>query len=318
VSHITSLSQDENKNIRHVTGINDLSLDDIDFILNRAKEHSLKIVNQTPIHPTLKGKVVINLFFENSTRTRTSFELATKKLGGEVINWDADSSSLSKGESFNDTIQTLSAMCPDAVIMRHSEYGAPEYISKQMSCPVINAGDSWREHPSQALLDAYTIKEELGNIEKLTIGICGDIAHSRVAHSNINLLSKLGANIHVIAPEQLMPANLNSSNLTSYTSLKEGLKGCDVIMTLRIQKERLNESLEISDKQYHKKFGITSDTLLYANNNVKVMHPGPMNRGIEISDDVADDPEVSLILKQVKNGVPVRMALLERYINLQA
>lgn len=315
MNQVDTAPQNLQKNMNHLTEINDLSLEDITFIFQKAKEYAHLLHNKRAIDPVLKGKVLINLFFENSTRTRTSFELAIKKLGGDVINWNSDTSSLNKGESFNDTIQTLNAMNPDAVIIRHSEYGAPEYLSKHMCCPVINAGDSWREHPSQALLDAFTIKEEFGDIDGLTIGICGDIAHSRVAHSNINLLTKLGATLHIIAPEQLMPKSLNSPSVKTFTSLKDGLNSCSIIMALRIQKERLKESLDISDQQYHKDFGLTEDSLKYATHDIKVMHPGPMNRGIEISDVIADDPERSLILKQVRNGVPVRMAILERVIN---
>ena len=301
--------------MKHCTGIQNLSDADIDAILSRAQTYADQINAGQPITPSLNGRIVMNLFFENSTRTRTSFETAALRLGANVINWDVESSSIKKNESFSDTIQTLAEYDPDAIIIRHSEYGAPDYVASMVKCPVINAGDSWREHPTQALLDAFTIRQAKGRIEGLTIAICGDIAHSRVAASNMALLTRLGAKVRVIAPDFLMPEKPLAAGIEKFTSMEAGLPGCDIVMMLRNQKERMDPSRMPSDIAFFNQYGLTIDRLDLAQPDACVMHPGPMNRGVEIADDVADDPTRSLILKQVRNGVPVRMAVLDLVIN---
>ncbi|MEM6811653.1 MAG: aspartate carbamoyltransferase catalytic subunit [Pseudomonadota bacterium] len=296
--------------VSHLISINDLSVSDIEHLIQKAQ--SYKEVN---IPTSLEKKNIFSLFFEDSTRTRTSFELATNKLGGDFINWDVKNSSANKGESLQDTVNTLNAMRPDAIIIRHSEYGAPQFVSTIASCPVINAGDSWNEHPSQALLDAMTIIEHFGSIKDKKIAICGDIAHSRVANSNMILLSKLGAHIHIVAPPFLMPEKFPISDVTTFDNLEDGIAGCDVVMMLRNQKERMKSGLIESDEQFFNDFGLTKDRLQKAKDNAIVLHPGPMNRNVEIADEVADDLSVSYILKQVENGVFMRMAIMDSLIN---
>lgn len=293
----------------HLTGIDDLTPQQIKALLDRA----LALKSGAAIK-SLDGRVILTLFFEDSTRTRTSFKIAAKRLGAEVVNWDVKTSALSKNESLLDTIQTLGAMQPDAVIVRSREYNAPHFISGQVACPVINAGDSTREHPTQALLDALTMREAKGALETLTVAICGDVAHSRVAGANIRLLGKMGATVRVIAPESLMPQEFPAEGVETYTDLKEGLPGCDIVMALRIQKERM-ESADIPDTAWvHKHYGITLDRLNLAGPEALLMHPGPMNRGIEVDESLPDDPQRSLILQQVANGVWVRMAVLEEML----
>jgi len=221
----------------HLLGIDELSMEEIEDLLERSEAYATALREGTWDRKKLDGKVVLNLFFENSTRTLTSFEIAAKRLGTHVINWNMHTSSLAKGESFQDTIDTLNAMDPDAVVIRHSEYGAPTWIAKRMDCPVINGGDSWREHPTQALLDALTMRQHFGKIEELTVAIIGDIAHSRVASSNIILLHKMGANVRVIAPAVLMPEKLPVENVGKFETLKDGINGAHVVMTIRPQKE---------------------------------------------------------------------------------
>ena len=296
---------------RHLTGIGPLSYGDIRAYLDRAAHYAHELEKGDFVSDALRGKVVLSLFFENSTRTRVSFEMAAKRLGAQVINWDIEESSLKKGESFDDTIKTLNAMGPDAIVIRHSEYGAPDYVAKLVNRPVINAGDSWREHPTQALLDALTIEQARGGIEGLRVAICGDIAHSRVAHSNMILLRKMGAEVHAVAPPALLPEKFPVEGVRVFSTLEEGIAGCDIVMMLRLQKERMHDSMIGTDIEYFRKFGLTHERLALAKPGALVMHPGPMNRGVEIADEVADDPERSLILKQVANGVPVRMAVLE-------
>lgn len=299
---------------QHLTGINHLSVDDIHALLNKAQDYADRINRGEPIAPVLSGKNIITLFFENSTRTRLSFELAAHRLGASIINWDADSSSLKKNESFLDTILTIGAMKPDAVIVRHSEYEAPVFMAKCMGCPVINAGDSWREHPTQALLDALTIRQAKGRIEGLTVTICGDVGHSRVAASNFILLDRLGAKLRVIAPDFLLPQKWAVPGIETFTSMEDGLPGSDIIMMLRNQKERMDAALIPDDAVFHRQYGLTAERLALAP-NAFVLHPGPINRGVEIADDVADHRTKSLILKQVENGVPVRMAVLESLLS---
>lgn len=297
---------------KHLIGIEDLSTEEINIILDLADYYADRLDERDFKPEILKNQIVLTLFFENSTRTRTSFEMAAKRLGADVINMDMGTSSLSKGESFLDTIQTLHSMLrPDAVVVRHSEYGAPKFVSSIVDCPVINAGDSWHEHPTQALLDALTIRRRLGTVEGKTIAICGDVAHSRVAASNMILLKKLGANVHIVAPPFLMPEKFPAPNIQTFDSMEEGLKNCDVVMMLRNQKERMQAGLIASDEEFFNQYGLTKEKLAFANEGAVVMHPGPMNRGVEIADDVADCKKTSLILEQVRNGVPTRMAVMD-------
>ncbi len=295
----------------HLLGIEPLSVDDINHILEVADNYANQLDKGNFQSDILKGKIILTLFFENSTRTRTSFEIAARRLGAEVVHWDVSTSSLAKGENFNDTIKNLSAMQPDAIIVRHSEFGAPHTIATMVDCPVINAGDSWNEHPTQALLDALTIKRRLGKLEGLNIAICGDIAHSRVAGSNMRSLTKLGANVRIVAPPALMPEKFPVEGIEKFDNLEEGIKDCDVIMMLRNQMERMQSGLISSEAEFFENYGLTKDKMRNAKDNVIIMHPGPMNRGVEIADDVADNKDHSVILEQVKNGIPTRMAVLD-------
>jgi len=301
---MNSLSQ------KHLTSCADLTLEDVALILKTAQ----KFKSGKAKH-SLSGTNILSLFFEDSTRTRISFEIATNNLGGNFVRWDVSNSSANKGETLQDTIQTLNAMQPDAIIVRHSEFGAPHFVSTIANCPVINAGDSWNQHPTQALLDVFTLNEHFGEIEDLTIAICGDIAHSRVAQSNMILLDKLGANIKIIAPPYLLPEKFPIEGVKITDDMEKGLAGCDAVMMLRNQKERMEAGLIKSDEEFFDSYGLTKDRLAIANKNAVVLHPGPMNRNVEISDAVADDPNQSLILKQVENGVYVRMAILNLLIN---
>lgn len=300
--------------MKHLLGIDELSRDEIQDFLNRADYYARSLAEGRWDREKLKNKIVLHLFFENSTRTLTSFEMAAKRLGADVINWDLEKSSLSKGENFTDTIETLTAMNPDAIVMRHSEYGAPKFVASKAKCPVINGGDSWREHPTQALLDALTMLQHFGMLEGLNVTIIGDIAHSRVASSNMQLLSKMGAHIRVVAPAILMPEKLPFSDIKKFDSLKDALPGSDVVMTLRLQKERMDRALIKSDAAYFNEYGLTLDILDRYAPKAVVMDPGPLVRNVQISDDVAEDPERSLVLKQVANGIPTRMAVLDMLI----
>ena len=302
------------KTMKHLLGIDELSAAEIDEILNRSDYYATALREGRWDRDKLKHKIVLTLFFENSTRTVTSFDFAAKRLGADVVNWNAEVSSLKKDETFSDTIDTLSAMEPDAIVIRHHEYGAPGYVAKRVNCPVINAGDSWREHPTQALLDALTMRQEKGSLEGLSVAICGDVAHSRVANSNALLLTKMGAKVRFVAPEFLMPQKLPAAGITCFDTLEDGIKDADVVMMLRIQKERMDRGMVPNDAAYFNKYGLTSERLALAKKDALVMHPGPMNRGVEIADEVADDPQRSLMKKQVSNGVPTRMAVLDMLI----
>jgi aspartate carbamoyltransferase catalytic subunit len=303
--------------MKHLTGINELSTDEIIQILDRSEHYARALKKGEWNRALLKDKMILNLFFENSTRTLTSFEFAAKRLGAEVVNWNPETSSLRKGENFIDTIDTLCAMNPDAIVIRHSEYGSPVFVATRAKCPVINGGDSWREHPTQALLDAMTMIQHFGALGGLTVAIVGDIAHSRVAHSNIILLRKMGVNVRIIAPAILMPEKLPADGVEKFLSLEEGLPGADVVMTLRLQKERMDKALINSDATYFKEFGITREIIDRYAPKAVVMDPGPLVRNVQISDDIAEDPERSLILKQVANGIPTRMAVLDLLIGGQ-
>jgi len=263
----------------------------------------------------LKGRTVFNLFFEDSTRTRTSFEVAAKRLGADIINVALKDSSINKGETLFDTMTTINSMDPDVLIVRHPEEGISKKISKIVKASVINAGDGSHEHPTQALLDALTIKKRFGSFAKLKIAICGDILHSRVARSNIEILSTLGAKINIIGPKTLIPKDIKKSNIKIYNNMKTGLKNCDIVMMLRIQKERIVGKHITNEKEYFKKFGLDYKKLNYAKKQAFVMHPGPMNRGVEIDSGLADDVTRSLIQEQVSMGVAIRMACLEILIN---
>lgn len=258
----------------------------------------------------LKGRTVMNLFFEASTRTQSSFELAGKRLGADVVNMSPRSSSMSKGETLIDTAVTLNAMQPDLLVVRHSSSGAASLLSQKVGCSVINAGDGQHEHPTQALLDALSMKRAFGKVSGLTVAICGDVMHSRVARSNVALLSTLGAHVRLVGPPTLMPAGADRWGCEIHHDLKRGIAGADVVMMLRLQLERMQGALIPSAREYFRFWGLDREKLAAAAPGVRVMHPGPMNRGVEIDSDVADDLSVSLIQNQVEMGVAARMAVL--------
>ena len=294
----------------HLLGIDHLDADDIHAILDRANTYADEMDKGNFQSDALKGKIIVTLFFEDSTRTRTSFDIAAKRLGADVVNLNMQTSSQNKGETFEDTIKNINAMRPDAIVIRHSEYGAPVVVSKLVDCPVINAGDSWREHPTQALLDALTIQRKMGDVAGKTIAMIGDIAHSRVANSNMRIFDKLGAKIHVIAPELLMPEKFPVADIQKFFSLEKGLRNVDIIISDRIYLERMEGSPITSESAYFEEYGLTKEKLRYANDDVIVLAPGPIIRGVQLDDAVADDKENTLILDQVKNSVPIRMAVM--------
>lgn len=294
---------------RDILGIEDLSRSDIELILETA-ERMQEIGNrEVKKVPTLRGRTLINLFFEPSTRTQTSFEIAGKRLSADVVNFSVSSSSVSKRETLLDTAKTLDAMDPDVVVVRHGVAGVPHRMAEVLQAPVINAGDGAHEHPSQALLDMLTVTEKKGRIEGLTVAIIGDIAHSRVARSNIYGFLKLGAEVRVAGPPTMLPADIESLGVKAYTNLREAIEGVDVVMALRIQMERLEGACFPSVREYAATFGIDRAKLRYAKEDAIVMHPGPVNRGVELSHELADH-RPSVILDQVRNGVALRMALL--------
>ena len=294
---------------RHLLGIEELSAGDILYLLDEAEPWVEFNRRGRKADQRLAGLTQFNLFFESSTRTLFSFEVAGKRLGAQVANFHPGGSSVRKGESLIDTALTLGAMRPDVMIVRHGETGAPQQVADVVDCPVINAGDGTGEHPTQALLDALTIRRRKGRIEGLKIAICGDIRHSRVAGSNIRLLPKLGAEVRLVAPPSLLPAD--SGGLATFSDLDEGLEGADVVMMLRIQRERMEESVSGGLADFHGRYGLTMKRLERAAPDAIVMHPGPMNRGVEIDSEVADHPTRSAILEQVEIGVAVRMAVLD-------
>ena len=298
---------------KHLLGIQDLSINDVKTILDEASKFIELNRSKNKKLDTLKGKTQINLFFEPSTRTQSSFELAGKRLGADVMTMNVGNSSLKKGETILDTAMTLNAMHPDIIVVRHQESGAPNLLSQKVNCAVINAGDGLREHPTQALLDALTIKNRKGKIEGLKIAICGDILHSRVARSNIYLLNMLGAEVNNIAPKTIIHDSITKLGVKSFTNMKEGLKSCDIVMMLRLQNERMSGSFLPSKREYYEYFGLTPDKLKLAKKDALIMHPGPMNRGVEIDTKLADDINVSLVKEQVELGVAVRMACLKLY-----
>jgi aspartate carbamoyltransferase catalytic subunit len=297
---------------RDLLGIRNLSAEEIVGILNTAE--NFREINTREIKkvPTLRGKTIINLFFENSTRTRTSFELAAKRLSADAVNISVSSSSVTKGETLVDTALNLDAMQPDCIVVRHSSAGVPHQLAKVSKAAIVNAGDGANEHPTQALLDAMTIREHKGKIKGLEVAIVGDILHSRVARSNIHLLTKLGARVRVAGPKTLVPtdfAYLVERDLQVCAHIEEAIEGADVVMILRIQRERQDSAYFPTLREYSIHYGLTNERLDLARKDAIVLHPGPMNRGIEISSDVADSSR-SLILDQVKYGVAVRMAVL--------
>lgn len=295
---------------RHLLGIEGLSKSDI-LILLELSEQAIEVSRQVEKkRANLRGRTLINLFFEASTRTQSSFELAGKRLGADVMNMSVQTSSVKKGETLIDTAMTLNAMRPDIIVVRHAQAGAVHLLAKKVDCSVVNAGDGAHEHPTQALLDALTIRRNKGRIEGLVVAICGDILHSRVARSNIILLSALGARIHAIGPSTLLPVGLERMGVEVFKDMRTGLKGADIVMMLRLQRERMQGCFVPSSKEYFKFFGLDAEKLRYAKPDALVMHPGPMNRGVEIDSGIADGPQ-SLIREQVEMGVAVRMAVLE-------
>ena len=258
----------------------------------------------------MRGQTVVNLFFENSTRTSSSFEIAAKRLGADVVTMPVSASSVAKGETLIDTAVTLNAMKPEILVVRHSSSGAVDLLSQKVGCAVVNAGDGRHEHPTQALLDLLSLRRAFGDVGGLTVAICGDIAHSRVARSNVALLSMMGARVRLIGPPTLVPGDADRWGCEVFHDMKEGLAGCDVVMMLRLQLERMTGALIPSTREYFRFWGLDREKLAWAAPNAKVMHPGPMNRGVEIDSDVADDLTVSLIQDQVEMGVAARMAVL--------
>ncbi len=296
-------------NKKDLLGIKELSADEINLILDTAAGFKDVLGRDIKKVPTLRGKTAVNLFYEPSTRTRTSFELAAKRLSTDVINFSVPTSSVTKGESIIDTALTVQALGADFIIIRHSSSGVPHLLSTKLNASIINAGDGVNEHPTQALLDAFTILEKKGKIEGLTIAIVGDIAHSRVAKSNIYCLKKLGANVRLVGPPTLIPKEMQEIGVDVYHRMEDGLVNIDVLMMLRIQMERQDRGFFPSTEEYSKNWGLTVERFLLAKDDVIVMHPGPMNRGIEITSEIADGPK-SVILEQVTNGIAVRMAVM--------
>ena len=283
----------------HATALLDLA--DSFVALNRQADKKLGL---------LRGRTLVNLFFEASTRTQSSFELAGKRLGADVVNMSPRTSSMTKGETLIDTAVTLNAMKPDLLVVRHSASGAAALLSQKVSCSVVNAGDGQHEHPTQAILDALTLRRAFGKVEGLTVAICGDVLHSRVARSNVALLQLLGARVRLVGPPTLMPSAADRWGAEVFHDMKRGLAGVDVVMMLRLQLERMDGAFVPSTREYSRFFGLDAEKLAYAAPHVRVMHPGPMNRGVEIESGVADDPRVSLIQEQVEMGVAARMAVL--------
>ena len=295
----------------HLLGIEGLSRAEISSLLDKSEEYVEQNRKADKKVDLLRGRTIINLFFENSTRTRTSFELAGKRLSADVINMSMGNSSIKKGETLIDTAMTLNAMHPDILVVRHGESGATQLLAEKVNCSVINAGDGSHEHPTQALLDALTIRIRLKKLEGLVIAICGDIAHSRVARSNIHLLVTMGAEVRVVAPPTLLPPAVEQLGVTVFHDMKKGLENTDIVMVLRLQNERMDGNFIPSIREYFLFFGLDYDKLSVAKSDALIMHPGPANRGVEIDSIVADDFSRSVIREQVEMGVAVRMACLE-------
>ena len=300
----------------HLLGIEGMSSKDINQILNRS-EYFLNVRKKKNKLDTLKGKLVINLFFESSTRTKASFEIAAKSLSAEVLNISVSNSSIKKGETLIDTASTLNAMKPDFLVLRHPNSGAAFMLSKHIESSIINAGDGRHEHPTQALLDAAVIRQNKGKIQDLNVTICGDISNSRVARSNILLLKTLGAKVKIVAPPTLIPKEIDKMGVEVFTSLNDGIKKADIVMILRLQTERMSGTETPSRREFHHLYGINEEKLKVSSKDVLIMHPGPMNRGVEIDSSLADNNERSLISDQVEMGVSVRMACLEKLFEMR-
>jgi aspartate carbamoyltransferase catalytic subunit len=299
------------KRSRHLLAIEGMHKPEITQILDLAESYALLNRSGKTPRDLLRGKTLINLFFEDSTRTRTSFELAGKRLGADVLNMAVSGSSVNKGETLVDTAATLNAMQCDLLVVRHDQSGAPALLARKVGAAVINAGDGTHEHPTQALLDALTIRRHKGDLAGLTIAICGDVTHSRVARSNIFTLLALGAQVRLVGPPTLIPAGIGELGVGIFHSMKDGLAGADIVMMLRLQKERMVRGLVPSAREFFRFYGLDAARLAYAKPDALVMHPGPMNRGVEIDSAIADDPKRSLIREQVEMGVAVRMAVLD-------
>ncbi|WP_118133860.1 aspartate carbamoyltransferase catalytic subunit [Oceanicella sp. SM1341] len=297
--------------MRHLLGIEGLSQGQITDILDLAEQYVSR--NRQPDKHVggLAGRTMINMFFENSTRTQASFEIAGKRLGADVLNMSMATSSVKKGETLIDTALTLNAMHPDLLVVRHQNSGAVALLAEKVNCAVINAGDGRHEHPTQALLDALTIRRRKGRLHRLTVAICGDIAHSRVARSNILLLGKMENRVRLVGPRTLMPTGVDKFGVEVFEDMREGLEGADVVMMLRLQKERMDGGFIPSEREYFHRWGLDAEKLGYAKDEAIVMHPGPMNRGVEIDGEIADDINRSVIQEQVEMGVAVRMAVLD-------
>jgi aspartate carbamoyltransferase catalytic subunit len=296
---------------RHLLGIEGLSPDEITVLLDLSEGYVEQNRQIDKKQTSLRGRTQINLFFETSTRTRTSFELAGKRLGADVINMSVGSSAIKKGETLIDTAMTLNAMHPDVLVMRHPDSGAVELLSQKVDGAVINAGDGSHEHPTQALLDALTIRRRRGRLSGLVVTICGDIMHSRVARSNIHLLNTMGASVRVVAPPTLLPPEVERLGVEAHHTMASGLDGCDIVMMLRLQTERMHGAFVPSIREYFRFYGLDYEKLAAAKPDALIMHPGPMNRGVEIDTELADDIDRSVIREQVEMGVAVRMACLD-------
>ncbi len=295
---------------RHLLGIGGLDPGQIRTALDLAETY-ISLNRQGGPRDVLRGRTLVNLFFENSTRTRTSFELAGKRLGADIVNMSTSGSSVSKGETLIDTAMTLNAMHVDMLVVRHDQSGAAALLAQKLDAAVINAGDGTHEHPTQALLDAVTIRRHKGTLENLTVAICGDVLHSRVARSNILLLTTMGSRVRVIAPPTLIPSGVAAMGVEVFTDMEKGLAGADIVMMLRLQKERMSRAYVPSAREYFRFYGLDAGKLAHAKPDALVMHPGPMNRGVEIASAVADDLQHSVIQEQVEMGVAVRMAVLD-------
>jgi aspartate carbamoyltransferase catalytic subunit len=295
----------------HLLGIEALSVGEITALLDLADTYVALSRSASKKTDLLKGRTLINLFFEPSTRTQSSFELAGKRLGADVLNMAVRTSSVSKGETLIDTATTLNAMRPDILVVRHQDSGAAELLSRKLDCCVVNAGDGSHEHPTQALLDALTIRRRGRKFEGLVVAICGDVLHSRVARSNLHLLLTMGAQVRLVAPRTLLPGDAERFGVEIFHDMKKGLEGVDVVMMLRLQLERMTGAFVPSTREYFRFYGLDADKLKAAKPGALVMHPGPMNRGVEIDSAVADDIEVSVIQEQVEMGVAIRMAVLD-------
>jgi aspartate carbamoyltransferase catalytic subunit len=295
---------------QHMLAISDFSPPEIAAILDLAQHYAENGKALSPAQRILTGQTQVNLFFENSTRTQSSFEIAGKRLGADVMNMAIANSSVAKGETLIDTAMTINAMHPDYLVVRHQSSGAVELLAQKVSCAVLNAGDGQHEHPTQALLDALTIRRHFAKLEGLTVAICGDILHSRVARSNIHLLSRMGARVRVVAPSTLLPSGIANFGVEVFRNMADGIRDADVVMMLRLQLERMSGAFVPSLREFYQFFGLTEEKLAYAKPHALVMHPGPMNRGVEIDSSVADGAQ-SVIREQVEMGVAVRMAVLD-------